>query len=145
MKSLALLIKAGFGEEEDYNCAEKILYGANVAYDMGLDKESLKLAAGFGSGMGVEDVCGVVCASCMVLSYFFVNNVAHEGTRIKELTSEYISRYHYVMGSINCRELQEQYRSDYIRCYWVIYKAAEILDDIVFRELAIGQKNNYWE
>lgn len=49
---LSDLIKNGFGEEEDLNCAEKILYAANREYNLGLDKSALKLAAGFGGGMG---------------------------------------------------------------------------------------------
>ena len=38
------LINQGFGEKEDLNCAEKILHGANIAYNLGLDKDSLKFA-----------------------------------------------------------------------------------------------------
>ena len=37
----------GFGSAMDLNCAEKILYGANWAYNMKLPGEALKLAAGF--------------------------------------------------------------------------------------------------
>ena len=36
------LIESGFGEKEGYNCAEKILYGANIAYSLGLPKEALR-------------------------------------------------------------------------------------------------------
>lgn len=42
------LIKNGFGQKEDLNCAETILYGANKAYDLGLSRDALKLAAAFG-------------------------------------------------------------------------------------------------
>ena len=52
---LAELIKNGFGEKEDLNCAEKILWGANNAYNLGLDREALKLASGFGGGMAIEE------------------------------------------------------------------------------------------
>ena len=46
-------LSSGFGKAEDLNCAEKILYGANEIYDLGIDKNDLKMAAGFGGGMGV--------------------------------------------------------------------------------------------
>ena len=52
------LIMNDFGKEEDYNCAEKILYGANKVYNLGLSKEALKLSAAFGGGMGIESTCG---------------------------------------------------------------------------------------
>ena len=48
------LLKNGFGKDRDFNCAEKMLYGANEAYRLGLSPEALKLAAGFGGGMAIE-------------------------------------------------------------------------------------------
>ena len=45
------MIAAGFGQAEDYNCAEKIFYGANEAYGLGLSEDDLRLAAGFGGGV----------------------------------------------------------------------------------------------
>lgn len=57
---LLKLLQDGFGSAMDLNCAEKILYGANWAYNMKLPGEALKLAAGFGGGMGVESSCGVI-------------------------------------------------------------------------------------
>lgn len=87
------LILSGFGKEEDYNCAEKILYGANKAYNLGLTREALKLSAGFGGGMGIESVCGALTAACMVLSHKYVNNVAHEDTKIKEMTQKFSENF----------------------------------------------------
>ena len=42
------LLQNGYGKDHDWNCAEKILYGANEAYHLGLDRNAFKLAAGFG-------------------------------------------------------------------------------------------------
>src|SRR5690554_169748 len=82
------LIESGFGNEEDYNCAEKILYGANKVYNLGLDKKALKLSAGFGGGMGIESVCGALTAAVMVLSHIYVENIAHEGDKIKRVNQD---------------------------------------------------------
>jgi C_GCAxxG_C_C family probable redox protein len=128
------LLENGFGNKEDFNCAEKILYGANESYNLGLDHHALKLAAGFGGGMGIEDACGALTASVMVLGHLFVKKNAHESTRIKDLTSEFLTRYKDEMGSIDCAPLKEQYRTEEIKCRDVILKAALILDDIVSRE-----------
>jgi C_GCAxxG_C_C family probable redox protein len=129
------LIKEGFGEKEDLNCAEKILQGANIAYDLGLDKEALKLVAGFGGGMAIEDKCGALTASIMVLGKLFVKNNAHESTRIKELTKELFEEYKKEMGTIDCAPLKEKHRTEELKCRNVIIKAAEVLDMIVKREL----------
>lgn len=127
------LILKGYGKEQKYNCAEKILYGANEAYNLGLDKETLKLAAGFGGGMGVESTCGALTASIMVLSKLFVEDTAHE-SRIKELTSEFLNKYKDEMKSIDCAPLKKQYRSIIKGCDDVIVKSAEILDSMVTKE-----------
>lgn len=132
---LAELIREGFGEKEDLNCAEKILQGANIAYDLGLDKESLKLAAGFGGGMAIEDKCGALTASIMVLGKLFIRERAHESNRIKELTKELFEEYQKEMGSIDCAPLKEKHRTEELKCRNVITKAAELLDSIVKREL----------
>ena len=129
------LIKKGFGKDKKLNCAEKILYGANEAYNLGLDKESLKLVAGFGGGMGIESVCGALTGSIMVLSKLFVKDVAHESGKIKELTQELLHRYENEMGDIDCSPLKKNHRTLFSGCDKVIVKAAEILDDIVAREL----------
>lgn len=133
---LADLIKEGFGENEDLNCAEKILQGANIAYNLGLDKEALKLAAGFGGGMAIEDKCGALTASIMVLGRLLVKDRAHESTRIKELTVELFREYGKEMGTIDCAALKEKYRTEELKCRNIILKASEIMDRIVERELS---------
>lgn len=133
---LADLIRHGFGINEDLNCAERILAGANIAYNLGLDKDSIKLAAGFGGGMGIEDKCGALTASIMVLGRLFVNERAHESTKIKELTRELFEEYEKEMGTIDCAPLKERYRTEELKCRNIILKAAELLDRIVAREMA---------
>jgi len=132
---LTELIKQGFGETENLNCAEKILQGANIAYNMGLDKEALKLAAGFGGGMTIEDKCGALTAAIMVLGKLFVKKSAHESSKIKELTLELFKEYEMAMGTIDCAPLKNKYRTKELKCRNVIIKAAEVLDRIVEREL----------
>ena len=130
---IVTLIEEGFGEKEDLNCAEKILGAANKAYDLGLDKESLKLASGFGGGMAIEGTCGALTASIMVLGKLFVQEKAHENTQIKDLTRELFSLYEQDMGDIDCAPLKEKYRTEEVKCNNVIIKAAEVLDEIVKR------------
>lgn len=134
---LSEIIKQGFGEKEDLNCAEKILQGANIAYNLGLDKESLKLASGFGGGMAIGDKCGALTAAIMVLGRLFVENRAHESTKIKDLTKELFEEYRKEMGSIDCAPLKEMHRTEELKCRNVIIKAAEVLDRIVKKELSL--------
>lgn len=136
---LAELIKNDFGVKDDLNCAEKILYGANEAYNLGLDKDALKLAAGFGGGMAIGDKCGALTASIMVLGNMFVKERAHESTLIKKLSKELFEEYEKEMGTIDCTPLKVKYATKEVKCKNIILKAAEILDRIVERELEKGQ------
>jgi len=51
-RPLSELVESGYGEEHDLNCAETILWAANAVYDLGLDRNALRLAAGFGGAWG---------------------------------------------------------------------------------------------
>ena len=121
---LLKLLQDGFGSAMDLNCAEKILYGANWAYNMKLPGEALKLAAG----------CGVITGGVMVLSSLYVSRNGHESGRIKALEKEFIETFTKEMGTIDCSDLKAKYRNDEIKCNLVIFKAGEILDRIVERE-----------
>jgi len=128
------LIQSGYGTDEDFNCAEKILYGANKAYNMGLSEEALKLAGGFGGGMYVGDACGAVTAGIMVLSHFFNVSVAHQSYKLKGLVIEFQTRYMRLNKSTNCLILKENYRTEELGCLKIISDAALILDEILRRE-----------
>lgn len=128
------LIDEGFGVKEDLNCAEKILYGANKVYDLNLDSNSLKLAAGFGGGMAIEDKCGALTAAIMVLGTLAVEKNAHESDRIKVLVKELFSEYKKETGSIDCAPLKDKYRTPEKGCLDVISIAAGVLDKIVIKE-----------
>ena len=87
--------------------------------------------------MAIEDKCGALTAAIMVLGKLFVDNRAHESTRIKDLTRELFEEYKKEMGSIDCAPLKEMYRTEELKCGNVIIKAAEVLDRIVKRELNV--------
>ena len=131
---LTELLREGFGKAESYNCAERILYGANQAYGLKLNKEACKLMAGFGAGMGVGTTCGALSGCVAVLSCLFVSDVAHESGRIHKLTRELFRRFQEKMGSADCAPLKTMYRRPNIGCDLVVFAAAEILDDIICRE-----------
>ena len=124
-------IDNGFGIKEDLNCAEQILHGSNHIYELGLDQETLRLAGGFGGGMGVEDVCGVVTGASMVFSRMFIKDRARESNLIKEVNKAYITRFRERLGSSNCRELKDRHWCDTQKCNHVIVTGAEVLDEIV--------------
>lgn len=128
-----------YGKEYDLNCAECMLYAANEEYGLKIDSGSFKLAAGFGGGMAVEDACGAMTGAIMVLGRMFTEKRAHESDRIKLLTKEFIEKFKTRLTTFGCKQLKSLYRDDVKRCTDIIIVSAEILDEIVKRELNNAQ------
>lgn len=128
---LKKLILSGFGNEEDYNCAEKILYGANIAYGLNMEEKYGHLLSGYGGGLSIGHLCGAVAGAIAILGFMFVEKNAHSCELIKELNIEFTDRYKEEMGELLCTPLKEAHATPEEKCFYVILKAAEILDDIV--------------
>ena len=128
---LSELVNSDYKIKKDLNCAETILYSANEVYNLGLDPRALKLAAGFGGGMGVEATCGALTGAVMVLSRIFAKEKAHDTPRLKALCAEFLEEYRRQMGSIDCKPLKDRYWTKRQECHVVILKSAEILEQLI--------------
>lgn len=117
--------------QNGYNCAEAMLYGGNEYYQLGLDEKAFKIMAGFGGGVNIEDICGVVSGSIAILGILFVEKSAHESDNIKELTIEFIEAFKESRGSMNCKELKDQYRNEEEKCSGVVEAAGAVLEEII--------------
>lgn len=134
MQRLADLIVSGFGTEEGYNCAEKILCGSNIVYDLGLDPEVLRMSAGFGGGMGIGSACGASTAAVMVISLMFSRDSGSKDLRLKQLVDLFIEKFKASLkiDSIDCNEISPLYQGvRNVGCDEVIIKAAEVIDSII--------------
>lgn len=91
-----------------FNCAQSVI--AAFCGDMGLDESAaLKLACGFGAGMGrKQEVCGAVTGGIMAVGLNY-GNVRGEDQNAKEKTyastRELMNRFGQKHGSYLCREL----------------------------------------
>lgn len=130
------LLKSGYAEGKDLNCAEQILYGANEAYNLGLDKSALKMSAAFGGGMAIEDKCGALTGALMVLGRLLVEDRGHV-SNIKPLSVELYSEFENRMKAIDCKPLKEMYRTEAEKCNVIILEAAKLLDEILAREMSL--------
>lgn len=128
---VASLIKAGFGKQEQYNCAEKIIYAANQAYHLNLPVEACQLMAGFGGGMAIGSVCGAVCSCVAVLSSLYVSGHEKASPQLRPIIQRFLARYQQRMGSIMCETLKQQQDPGAEKCSLVILAAAEILDEMI--------------
>jgi C_GCAxxG_C_C family probable redox protein len=94
--------------EQGFNCSQAVL--AAFAPSLGLDRTAaLKLAAGFGGGMGtMGDACGAVTGALMALGLKFGHTAAGDKAgkqRIYALVRQFATQFKARHGSITCRDL----------------------------------------
>ena len=90
---------------EGYNCSQAVL--SAYAPDLGLaDETALKIAAGFGGGMGrMAETCGAVTGALMVLGlkYGATSPEREAKERVYERVREFAKRFKARNGSLVCR------------------------------------------
>ena len=67
-------------KKKKYNCSETIIHAANDVYSLNLGKDSMKMLAGFGSGLYSGKTCGALIGCVAVLSKLFIKEKAHDQT-----------------------------------------------------------------
>ena len=129
--TLKELIASGFGVGEDYdhsyNCAERILNGANQVYGLGLDNNALHMAGGFAAGLFVGSTCGTICAAVMVISRLETNFSQHRTPSLRAKLEKLLGKYEADVGSLLCRDLRPIY-GEQNRCLPLLLKTADMLD-----------------
>jgi C_GCAxxG_C_C family probable redox protein len=129
--NIARAIENDYMKKEGFNCAETILRVANNDLGLGLDKNALLLAAGFGGGMGVGNVCGALTGAIMVLGRLYVRQRAHESTRIKDVEKKLIAAFEKEFGTLLCAPIKSKYFHPELHCKSVVLAAARLLEDLL--------------
>lgn len=95
--------------KQGLNCSECVMTAMMNNFDMGLPKEVVKLATGFGGGMGhTKNTCGAITGAVMALSGI----VGRENPMAKETMAERIQELQQdiypVVGKM-VKEIEEEY------------------------------------
>jgi len=122
--------REGLVKDRDFNCAEKVLNLSNEVLAIDLPDKALKVAAGFGAGMGIGHLCGAISGAIMVLSLQHVESVGHQ-SEIKKIEKEFLYKVEEKLGSLMCKELLNNYYSKETKCEYIMESVIEILDDFV--------------
>jgi C_GCAxxG_C_C family probable redox protein len=125
------LIKNDYMKKRGLNCAETMLSVANEELKLGLDKNAILLAAGFGGGMGVGNVCGALTGSIMALGKLYVKERAHESTRIRDVEAKLIGAFEKEFGTLLCTPIKDKYFHPEDRCKAVVVKAAQLFEELL--------------
>lgn len=145
MKKLYKLLENGFGVATNYsdeerrlygkvnlNCAERILRGANIVYDLGLSEKAMRASAPFGGGMGVDSICGSITGALMVLGVLYTQK-AEKNTALKaDVTIPFIKEVRRRQGGTSCSYNKERYaKTEPFDCLPVVLAVTEVLEETI--------------
>ena len=95
--------------KQGLNCAECVLTAFLKHFDTGLPEEVVKLATGFGGGMGhTKNTCGAITGAVMALSSVVGRENPLEKETVAERIAELQKGIYPTVGNM-VREMQEQY------------------------------------
>ncbi len=129
-----------------YSCSQAIL--ATYGPEQGINRDlAVKLASGFGGGMGMGETCGAVTACFMILGLDRAGNESQKPqgrADAKAAVMEFAARFKALRGTVMCRELlgcdistgpgMEQARKQGLIatvCPKVMQDAAELLEQML--------------
>lgn len=123
------------------SCSEATLKAFNDFYNLGLPETSLKIATGFGGGLGESGcLCGCVSGCVMALSLLSGREKVYQSNRMTFLAvNELHKRYRKNHKALCCRVLTkdvEWLSAEHKKlCETYVYDAAAITEDIISKQL----------
>ena len=116
----------------DYNCAEALLRAINDVYHLNLSEDALKLAAGFGGGMGCEKACGALTGAVAAMGPLLVTGKAHDLQGFGKVCADWVACFVQELGDDQCGPLKAMYRKeDGTRCLETVERGAEAFEKFV--------------
>lgn len=119
--------------QDDYNCAESMLLGANAYYDLDLKKEDVTLVGGLGGGMCTRRTCGALSGGICAIGRKIIRERAHQTEELKPLVQRFTARFEEVFGTDQCDRIKEDYPEG---CLPVVLQAADVLEEVL-REFGV--------
>lgn len=153
----AIKIRARKNFSLGYNCAECVFEAVLATVDTGLPKETLKLATGFGGGVGLfGDTCGALAGAVLAVSAVYGRSSLPEGEG-KEATqkaaqqlygkpglyrifNQIPNRIKAKYGNTLCRELTVKWHDNWLcrehalSCRELITDAAGVAAELIFAD-----------
>lgn len=125
------LFESGYMSRNDLNCAEAMLSAADEHYGLNLGQTALKVACGFGGGLGRERACGALTGGMMALGCLFARDRSHRDPLMRSLREEYVGAFEAHFGSTECADIKKRHRDPQQGCEPVVLQAAVILERII--------------
>lgn len=115
-----------------YNCAESTVQAFRMANVVDISEQSLRLASGFGGGLGKSrSLCGALSGCTMVLSSIAGRSNPHEKPlqEVYDLSREFHDVFKAHFGSVMCKDLMgfEFGTREHLKTCLVLSKDASVL------------------
>jgi len=120
-----------YSEDNDLNCAESMLYGANEEYGLDLDQKVLDTMSSFGGGMAVGSVCGALTGAVAALGVMFTGDKTLDSEERKAIVAAFYERFQEKIGTDNCKIIKEKHWNEALKCREVVKMSAEVLEEVV--------------
>ena len=123
---------AGQYFKDGYNCSEAVLRAATDVLGVPVDEQALRMATGFGGGLGHAGcVCGALAASVMSLGLLKGRTEATQSREeAYELSKEFHRRFQEKFGATCCRVLNPhpfETREHLVNCVKITGNTAKLL------------------
>ena len=116
--------------DENYNCSEAIIRGANDYYELNLTEKDFKLLAPFGAGCCSGSLCGAVAGGIATIGALRAED-KWRGSQSAGITKKFVGLCRERMGSELCREIKSKNHTEALRCAKVVEITAEALDEVL--------------
>lgn len=108
-----------------FNCAEAMLLAINDEYKLHLPRESIRLAAGFGNGMGKESVCGAMTGAIAGLGAMLVQSSDKQTPGFSALCAAWANTFEKDLGSDLCSDLKPRFKTAAQGCLETVRRTAQ--------------------
>lgn len=108
-------------KKKKYNCSETIIHAANDVYSLNLDKDSMKMLAGFGSGMYSGKTCGALIGCVAVLSKLFIKEKAHDQlSEFRKAIQLCVRNFTEDLGDTECKNIRPHSYDPNLHCLYTV-------------------------
>lgn len=119
-------------QEKKYNCSETIIHAANDVYALNLDKDSMKMLAGFGSGMYSGKTCGALIGCVAVLSKLLIKEKAHDQlSEFRKAVQLCVRHFTENLDDTECKNIRPHSYDPDLHCLCTVQKAGKALESTI--------------
>lgn len=116
---------------EETNCAESMFRASVGSRRDVVPDDCQRMMSGFSGGVSSKNFCGAILGGVAGISYLINEGDEESFERSKGATEKFVVRCKEDIGTLNCHEIKETWRKEDIRCYDIVKKMAENLEEVL--------------